>query len=274
MQCAQQLSPAATAARADQLRLLAACSFFAGDNERAFSAATALEALQPHSPEALYWSIQANQRLALKSLAHFQQLESDSAKSHVLLGDIYVQLERFDDAQTEYIKALSIAPGDASAMLGLASAYLGNGNIDKAIETARTALLRTPQDPELNLVMVESMVARSRFSEAEPFLPESLNVKPQMLAHVHALIGKVYAETGRTREAIEQLKMGLPSDDTGSVHYLLGRLYREVGDLKDASVAIEQFKTIRQQRRDRGIKRVEDPDLSSLESPPGRSSTP
>jgi predicted Zn-dependent protease len=271
--CAQRLDPAHDA-RADKLRLLAACSFFAGDNEHTLSAATALETLQPHSPEALYWSIQANQRLALKSLARFQQLESDSAKSHVLLGDIYVQLERFDDAQAEYNKALSVDPGDAAAMLGLASAYLSNNNIEQAIETAERALQHTPQDPELNLIVAEALVAKSQFAEAEPFLLKSLNTKPQMLSHVHALIGKVYAETGRPQEAIEQLKLGVSSDETGSVHYLLARLYRQIGDLKDASAAIEQVKTIKQQRRDRGVKTVEDPDLSSLESPPGRSSAP
>jgi predicted Zn-dependent protease len=179
-------------------------------------------------------------------------------------------LERFDDAQAEYNKALIVAPGDAAAMLGLASAYLSNNNIERALETAQMALQRTPQDPELNLVMAESLVARSRFSEAEPFLLKSLNGKPQTLTHVHALIGKVYAETGRTREAIDQLKLGASSDEDGSVHYLLARLYRQIGDLKDASAAIYQVKAIKEQRHDRGVKTVEDPDLSSLESPPGQ----
>ena len=110
--------------------MLAACSFFAGDTERTSIAATALEALQPHSLEALYWSIQANERLAFKSLARFQQLEPESARSHILLGDIYHQLERFDDAQAEYLKALGIAPGDPATRIGLASAYLANNNIE------------------------------------------------------------------------------------------------------------------------------------------------
>jgi len=272
--CAPRLDPAATAGHTDKLKLLAACAYFAGDNERAFSVATQLQALQPHSPEALYWSIQANQRLALQSLARFQQLESDSARSHVLLGDILSQLERFDDAQEEYSKALTIAPSDPAALLGLASAYLSNNNIQKAMETAREALQQSPQDPELNLIMAETMVARDQFAEAEPYLMKSLNAKPQMLGHVHALIGKVYAETGRPREAIEQLKMGVSSDENGSIHYLLARLYRQIGDVKDASLAIDQVKTIKQQRRDRGVKLVEDPDLSALESPPSQASTP
>jgi tetratricopeptide (TPR) repeat protein len=267
-QCAQRLRPVASAGHAEKLRLLATCSFFAGDNEGAFKAATALEALQPHSAEALYWQIKTNERLAVQSLARFQQLESDSAKSHVLLGDIYHQLERLDDAQAEYQRALVLEPGNPAAMLGLASAYLSNNNIEKARDTASTALQRSPQDPELNLIMAETMVAQYHYAEAEPYLIKSLNVKPQMLGHVHALIGKVYAETGRTSDAIRQLKMGESSDENGSIHYLLARLYRQMGDTKDASAALEQVKTIKQQRHDR-VKTVEDPDLSSLESPPG-----
>ena len=272
--CAQRLDHALAERRADKLRLLAACSFFAGDNERALSAATALEALQPHSAEALYWSIQADERLAAQSLARFQQLESNSARSHVLLGDIYRQLERDEDAEAEYQKALALEPGNPAAMLGLASAYLSDNKLEKAIETARAALERSPQESELNLIVAEAMMAGHRFAEAEPFLLKSLNVKPQILAHVHALIGKVYAETGRTQEAIGQLKMAVSSDNNGSIHYQLAQLYRKVGDTKDASDAIDQVKAIKQQRHDQGVKLVEDPDLSAVESPPGQSSNP
>ncbi len=194
-ECARQLDPDLAGERLDRIRLLAACAFFAGDDERASAAAAALEAAQPHSPEALYWSIQANERIALKALARFQQLESTSAKSHVLLGDIYNQLERFDDAQAEYTKALSITPGDPGAMVGLATTYLSNNDNEKARETAQMALERRPEDPELNLIVAKTLMAGSQFAEAEPYLMRSLNAKPQMLAHVHALIGKVYAET-------------------------------------------------------------------------------
>jgi tetratricopeptide (TPR) repeat protein len=272
--CAERLDVVLDARRADKLRLLAACSFFAGDNERAVSAATALEALQPHSAEALYWSIQANERLAVQSLARFQQIESNSARSHVLLGDIYHQLGREDDAEAEYQKALALEPGNLAAMLGLASAYLSNNDPDKTVETVRLALERSPDDPELNLVMAEALVAKNQFAEAEPCLMKSLGAKPQMLGHVHALLGKVYAETGRTQDAIDQLKMGVSSDENGSIHYLLARLYHKIGDSKNAAAALEQMKSIKQQRRERGVKLVEDPDLSQLESSPSAASAP
>jgi len=142
------------------------------------------------------------------------------------------------------------------------------------METARAALEMNPEDPELNLIVGETMVAKFQYAEAEPYLLKSLNAKPQVLGHVHALIGKVYGETGRASEAIRQLKMGESSDENGSIHYLLARLYRQIGDAKDAAAALEQVKTIKEQRRRRGVKLVEDPELSSLESNPGQAYAP
>lgn len=272
-QCAERLASDRTRSAA-RLRLLAACAYFTGDNQRAADAAAADRALEPRSPEALYWSIKANERLAFGSLARFQQLDPESARNHVLLADIYQQLERFDDAQAECEKALALAPGDPAAMLGLASAYLSNDNPAAAMQTAQKALERSPDDPELSLVMAEALLDQHQFGPSEPYLIKSLHAKPQMLPHIHALMGKAYAETGRTREAIEQLKLGASSDSDGSVHYLLSRLYRQIGDTQDAKEALDEMKSIKQQREARGVKRVEDPDLAPIESVASQASTP
>lgn len=273
-QCALRLQAAPAPLTSTNLRLLVACSYFIGDYQRASNAADALRAKDPNSFEDLYWSIRANEQLAFASLAQFQQLEPNSARNHILLGDIYNQLERYEDAQAEYRKALAIAPDDPAALLGLASAYLNDNNNQAGIATARTALIRRPEDPELNLIMGEGLISQHQFADAEPYLTKSLHAKPQMLPHIHALIGKAYAETGRTQEAIEQLKLGASSDDDGSVHYLLSRLYRQLGDTKDANEALNRMKAIKQQRADRGFKRVEDLDLSSLEPASNQPSAP
>jgi tetratricopeptide (TPR) repeat protein len=249
----------------EKLRLLAACSFFTGDSRSAARAAMVWRRLEPHSPEALYWSIQANQLMAFQSLAHFQQLEPDSVRSHVLLGDIDEQLERFDDAEAEYQKALAVSPSDRAAMLGLATAYLNNYNAKGALSVAEEALARVPDDPELNLIVAQALLDQRQYAESEPYLQKSLKAKPQMLPRIHALIGKAYAETGRTREAIEELNLGASSDEDGSVQYLLFQLYRKLDDRKDAQAALARMQTIKQQREARGVKRVEDPDLAPIE---------
>lgn len=273
-QCAHRLESIHSALSPSQLQLLAACSYFTGDNEQASRAAAALRARQSNSLAGLYWSILANERLAFQSLARFQQLEPNSAKNHILLGDIYHQLERQDDAQAEYMKALALAPGDPAAMLGLATAYLSNNNSQGAMELAQAALLHDPEDPELNLIMAEALMDQHQYGDAVPYLQKSLHAKSQTLPRIHALIGKAYAETGQTQQAIEELKLGASSDEDGSVQYLLVRIYRQLGDAKDANEALNRMKTIKEQRAARGYKQVQDPDLAPLDSSADQASAP
>ena len=270
--CARQLSPAFGRLTSQQLSLLAACAQFTGDERLVERTAAEMRKMDPRSFESLYWSVQANERLALESLARFQQLDSDSATSHVLLGDIYHQLDRNDDAQTEYLKALDIAPGDPAAMLGAATAYLSNNNLPAAEQAAQSALSARPNDPDMNLIMAEVELGRQEYSAAEPYLEKSLMAKPQ--PRIHALLGKVYAETGRPLQAIKELELGASSDDDGSIQYLLSRLYRQLGDTKQAKVALDRMKAIRDKRRERGYKFVQDPELSAMEPQSGQPSAP
>jgi tetratricopeptide (TPR) repeat protein len=241
-----------------ELLLLSACAYFSGDYALASSASDALSARPARSLGGLYWSIKADEMLALQSLEHFEQLAPNSAPSHILLGDMYRQRHRYDEAQAQYKLALEIFPADHGALLGLAYAYYGNANIDATIATASSALAASPSDPELNLLMGEALIARHDFAGAEPFLQKGLAAKPQMLPHVHAMLGTVYAETGRTQDAIAQLEMGLPADQDGSTYYKLARMYRKSGDTKRADAAMQQVKVMEQQRRKGAVIALED----------------
>lgn len=249
--CAAVLKNSATSMKQESLNMLASCAFLSGDYELTSSASQRLLASAPHSAQALYWSIKANEKLAFESLDKYQRLEPNSKNSHILLGDIFRQQHRYDDAQVEYKLALEISPNDPAALLGLANAYFGNLNIEKTIETVQTAMRNDPNGPELNLIMGEALVHRKNYAEAKPYLEKSLAAKPQMLPHVHALLGQaeLFRESGDMQYAIAHLKLGLPSDEDGSVHYQLARAYQQVGDRKNAAIAIEQMKSVQRQNR-------------------------
>jgi tetratricopeptide (TPR) repeat protein len=232
---------------------LAACAYDSGSYALASSAGR-----QAHNPGGLYWSIKANQALALQSLAHFEELAPNSAASHILLGDIYRQRQRYSDAQTQYKLALELSPADHAALLGLAYAEFGNADLDGAIQVANSALASNPGDPEPNLLLGEALIARHDYTGAEPFLQKALAAKPQMLPHVHALLGTVYAETGRTREAITQLQLGLPADHDGSTYYRLARMYQKNGEVQKAEQAMQQVKALEQQRRNGAVIALQD----------------
>jgi tetratricopeptide (TPR) repeat protein len=250
------------------LRLLAACSWFSGQDEIAAESGDALRAFPAQSTIGLYWSIKSRERLAMNALAHFEQLEPNSARSHILLGDINRQRQRYDDAQKEYSLALEISPGDPAALLGLASAFFDNLQYDQAIATAQKVLSKTPDDPETNVLMGAALLNQHKFADAEPYLLKGLNAKPQMLPHVHAMLGESYAGQNKTAEAIAQMKLGLESDEDGSLHYQLARLYSKTGDKADADTAIAEMKVLQQQRRRAAVTAMQDmPSLSLNDEP-------
>jgi tetratricopeptide (TPR) repeat protein len=267
--CASTLENSLDSGSAAALQMLAACSFFIGDYTLTSEAGRAMQSLPSHpQAQALYWSIKANEKLAFESLARFQELEPDSARSHILLGDIYRQRERYDDAQKEYSKALEISHDNIAALLGLASSYYGNANLDKTVEIAQKALLQSPNDPDINLLMGEVLISQHKFTDAEPFLLKSMSAKPQTLPHVHGLLGEVYAAEGKTQDAIRELKLGEASDQDGSVHYHLARMYTKIGDSADAAIAMQQVKTLLQKRRDGAVIALQDEHSSSPDDVP------
>ncbi len=267
--CAGLLKDSLNSGNVATLETLAACSFFTGDYALTADAGSALLAVPSHpQAQALYWSIKANERLAFKSLARFQQLEPNSARSHILLGDIYRQRERYDDAQKEYSKALDLAPNDAAALLGLATAYFGDANIAMTVEIAHRALDQSPDDPEINLLMGEALISQHRFPDSVPYLLKALHAKPQMLPHVHAMLGEAYASDGKMEDALRELKLGVDSDQDGSVHYQLARLYGKLGDTADAATAIQQMKAIQQKRREGAVIAVQDSHPGSADDVP------
>jgi tetratricopeptide (TPR) repeat protein len=112
---------------------------------------------------------------------------------------------------------------------------------------SRTAVETHSDDPEFNAVMGEILCSKLDFSGAEPFLQKGLKAKQEYVPHVRGLLARVYAQTGRTKEAIEELKLALPDDKDGSLHFQIGRLYLKVGDRASAMRAFEITKRLQEQ---------------------------
>ena len=77
----------------------------------------------PHDLAAHYWSVKANERLAFMAFSRFEKLDPNSERTHLMLGDMYRQRQRFEQAESEYKAASLLAPQDTAPLFGLASAY-------------------------------------------------------------------------------------------------------------------------------------------------------
>jgi len=228
----------------DDLKRRASGAFFAGDLRTTALASDRLRQKYPNDAAGWYWAVRANQKLSVAALARAGEVEPDSPRIHALLGDVYRRRGMFDGARAEYSKVLAISPDSVAGLAGLAATDLADGRLEQAQVSARKALARSPEDSEINLLMGEILVARLEYGDAESYLRRGLRARPDFLPHVHALLGSVFAKTGRPKEAIKELAQGLASDEDGSVHYQLARLYKEAGDWKAAAAALEKSKQI------------------------------
>ena len=244
-ECSDVLSARVQQLRGRELRLLVSCAYSTAKYHVAFDSAQKL-ALNPETEaEGLYWETKSAQNLATETLARASELDPSSPTLHVLLGDVHRQRKDYPDAEQEYRKALAIRPDNAGALFGLSLALLADSEIDEALRLAESALKRNPDDPEFNAVMGEILSAQHDFSGAETYLRKALNTKPELIPHVHALLGRVYAETNREQEAIKEMKLGLSDDKDGRLHYQLARLYLKIGDRDSAKKAFEVSERLR-----------------------------
>lgn len=207
----------------------AACAYWAGDYQRSSVQAGQVLRRSPLNAEALYWSIKANEQIAVAALSRFEELDPRSSKNYVMVGDLYRYQRQMDSALKEYKKALTVDPQDLSALMGAADAYFENGNLDEAAALDKAALSQRPQDPQLNLLMADIFAEKNQYDLAKPYLANCLNAPPELQSRVHALLGRVAVEEGNTNRAIRQFELALPGDKDGSVHYQLARLYRKTG---------------------------------------------
>ena len=241
-----------------ELLLLARCAYMTGNYNRSGMASDLVLNRAPRDPEALYWSVKANEGLAFLALGRFEELKPNSERTHLLLGDMYRQSRRYPQAVTEYKAAAALAPQDPAPLFGLASVYNQDSNIDEALVTAKTALAMNSNDPDLNILVGRIFVTQHKWTEAEDYLNRAQGAKSQMLPHLHFLMGQIYENTGRTKEAVRELQLALAGDDDGSAYYRLAQIYKKLGNEAAAQDALAHVKDIKEKQHERALIVVQD----------------
>jgi tetratricopeptide (TPR) repeat protein len=244
--CDEALKPTLKTSNSDQQKLLATCSYSTGDFETALFAAERMKSNSATMEQGLYWESKADEKLAVAALARAGEIDPDSPQLHVLTGDSFRQQRRWSDAEAEYRKAVALDPKSRVARLSLAIALFTELKNDEALSIDKSVLADSQQDPEANLLAAEILVQEHKFQDAEPYLSNCKNLKPELVPRVHILRGEVYAETGRTTDAIAEYKLGIAGDEDGSIHYQLARLYQKAGDKTAAAEEIRLSKQLRE----------------------------
>jgi tetratricopeptide (TPR) repeat protein len=131
---------------------------------------------------------------------------------HLYLAQLYDQTGRTDYAEKEYLTATKLAPLSSRAHVGLGDFYFDHGRLPEAEKQYQESLraARTQRGYwGLGLVCWRD----GRHAEAEQAFQKAVALEPYS-AQAHILLGLLYTDTKRNREALGELQTGLKFDPT------------------------------------------------------------
>jgi tetratricopeptide (TPR) repeat protein len=131
---------------------------------------------------------------------------------HIFLGELYEQTGQTAYAEKEFRTAVMLSPLSVRAHVGLADFFFDQGRLPEAKKEYQESLrvARTPRGYwGVGLVSWRE----GRYAEAESAFRQAEALDPDS-GRAHIMLGLLYSDTKRNREALEELQTGLKSEPT------------------------------------------------------------
>ena len=163
------------------------------------------------------------------------------------LGLSYLQQDRLDEAEAEFVRLSQLAPDEAAGPANLALVALRLGDLEEAERLAREAVSRAPDDAAIRLVLAATLEAGGRLDEAGEEHVRILEGDPGNLRALWALAG---GEGDGRSAADPSARLGLLTlvleGAPGSLpaRFELVELHLAQGDTESAAVQLEEIRAL------------------------------
>jgi tetratricopeptide (TPR) repeat protein len=181
---------------------------------------------------------------AVSSFNMALQIEPANVLARVALGDLYLQMDRTDDAVDEFAKAILQSGGsNAAAYVGLAEASLRLSEFTKAAAAAQQALGVDSGNLKAHYVLAMAQLRSGRIDDGEVSMErfrkleadERESKDPGGVTGVSLKSAMIKLEKGRIEEALDEIRQNVRSDPGSAVFPLnLGIAQIRVGRHADA----------------------------------------
>jgi tetratricopeptide (TPR) repeat protein len=214
---------------------------------------TAAELLETYAgrlkedPEPHYLRGLCYQNASIEKMQMMASIDPESYRLRWLMGDIYFEQERYDDAIKEYQAALNLQPGNSYLYLNLGNVCHRQMRYAEAAKYYERSVEADPQNAQAQLMLGESLLVERNVEQAMARLRTALDLDPSLL-EAHVKLGKAFAMLDRFEEAVQELEQATAQDKDGSVHYQLGTYYRQLGKEEEANAALEKSKELKRQQ--------------------------
>lgn len=140
---------------------------------------------------------------AEKSLRHAVALNTQSTEAHVQLAAVLEQLQRPEEAQSEWSAALKLDPKSRLALDGMAKHLINQGNLSAAIDLLQSG----PSDDQLTIDLARAYAQAGSLPDAESVLRKRFSENPSSFELTRALVGVLVDEHAAERTFDEPVRI-------------------------------------------------------------------
>jgi tetratricopeptide (TPR) repeat protein len=131
-------------------------------------------------------------------------------QTHIYLGELYEQTGQTAYAEKEFRTAVTLSPLSVRAHVGLADFFFDLGRLPEA-EKEYQESLRVARTPRGYWGVGLVSWREGKYAEAERAFQQAKALDPSS-GRAHIMLGLLYSDTKRNREALEELQAGLKSE--------------------------------------------------------------
>ena len=194
---------------------------------------------------------------AYHDLGEFEQAISEYRKAIALnpnspiiynrLGVAYSELKQYDAALDAYQKALALSPMTAELHYNMGLVYLKQGDLPRALKAFKRATSINAEWEDAYTGLGEVYLKQGDLGQAAHAYRQATRLNPNGNPNAILGLGKTYVKQGRLDDAITAVEKAIEIQvDNTEAHYQLAQIYVKRGDRKKAASAMAFFKVLRQ----------------------------
>ena len=180
---------------------------------------------------------------AREACQHALSLSTDLAAGHVCLGNMLFAAGKYENASSEFSRALVAEPTYDDAYRGLARTYEQMGRLQDAEQTYHHAIELRPHYWAGYSWLAQFFAFHGRYQEAVEQFEHAAAVSPDNSTIYHGL-GGVYIYMGRYDDAIHALQRAISLRPSFQAYANLGQAYMRTRRFDDAVASYQQALTL------------------------------
>lgn len=178
---------------------------------------------------------------AYKALKRAAELDPQSARVHLILGESLRDSGKLVEAIPEYESAIRLEPRMEAGYLGLATTYWKQGEWQNAMPPLQRALQLSPRDAEAHAILADLLFRQNDPKDAVEQAATALAGNPK-LALPRVVMARIHLANKQPDRAAAELERVSQLDPDGSYHYLLWRAYKLAKKPEQAEAALAEFR--------------------------------